>query len=105
MEIFSQQTEQAKYPLSMVKPEGITYPLKNFSSIYPNYEDELPDGLTEHGGIFFKTIISDSLFRQMAAKGKEESTFRDYVDGSNYRSLYTQTHARDSLEDLWMNLD
>jgi len=104
MEFFSQQTEQAKYPLKMFKPEGITYPLKIFSSIFPNYEDELPDGLTEQGGIFFKTLIADSLFRQITAKGKEESTFRDYVDGSNYRSLYTQTHARDSLEDLWMNL-
>ena len=87
IENFSQQAKQAKYPLKLVKSEGITYPLKNVSSIYPNYEGELPDGLTEQGGLFFKTFQLSMVHKLNKAKEKEERTFRDYVDGSNYRSL------------------
>ena len=101
---FHQLMVDAKYPLRLVGPEGLTCP-----SDYPDFEYDgnhpVPKGLTELGYLFVSMEILASDHRTKdPTNSKAVSTFRDYTNGFKFRSLFTGKEARSSLPDQWVNL-
>jgi len=96
---FSELCEQAKYPLRLVGTESLKCP--------SNYSAALNiDGFTETGQLFHEMIEYSEAHRAKKPEEKKELlTFRDYIDGTKFRSLFNSAiSARESLEDQWMNL-